>query len=167
MSQLLNVGETVSVNAHLYPDKIGTLDSMRSLTFPQWNERACRLANALLGLGLDKGDRVAILAYNCVVWSELYVATAKSGLVAVPINFRLTGSEIRYIVQDCNAKALLVQDDLLEPVESVRDELGIEPSCFIHFGGNTTPPGYTAYETIIGAAQEYYFLSLPGRSHCA
>ena len=61
---------------------------------PQWNERSCRLANALLGLGLAKGDRVAVLAYNRVEWAEIYAATAKAGLIAVPINFRLVGPEV-------------------------------------------------------------------------
>ena len=74
------------------------------MTFRQWNERSCRLANALLGLGLAKGDRVAVLAYNCVEWLEIYAATAKAGLVAVPINFRLVGAEIRYIVENCRGR---------------------------------------------------------------
>ncbi|HEX5847068.1 MAG TPA: AMP-binding protein, partial [Rhodoplanes sp.] len=61
------------------------------------NDRACRLANALIGLGLKKGDRVAVLAYNCLEWLEIYAAVAKAGLVVVPVNFRLVGPEIRYI----------------------------------------------------------------------
>ncbi len=152
MSQLINVAEAVNVYAHLYPDKVGALDSRRALTFRQWNERGCRLANALLGLGLEKGERVAILAYNCLEWSELYIAMGKSGLVAVPINFRLTGPEIRYIVQDCEARAVVVQDDLRGEIEEIRSELDVDERCFIHFGGNDAPPGYTAYESLIEAA---------------
>ena len=69
--------------------------------------RTCpRLANGLLGLGLAKGDRVALLAYNCVEWLELYVALARAGLVTVPINFRLTPPEIAYIVQHSEAQRL-------------------------------------------------------------
>lgn len=44
----------------------------------------------MIGLGLDKGDRAAVLAYNRVEWAEIYAATAKAGIVAVPINFRAT-----------------------------------------------------------------------------
>ena len=120
MSQLLHLGEVVSRNARLFPNKLGARDLARSMTYRQWNERSCRLANALLGLGLAKGDRVAILAYNCVEWMEIYVALAKAGLVAVPINFRLVGPEIRYIVDDAGARAFIVQDDLLDQVEAVR-----------------------------------------------
>ena len=49
--------------------------AFRAMTFRQWNQRSCQLANALLGLGLAKGDRVAVLAYNRVEWAEIYAAT--------------------------------------------------------------------------------------------
>ena len=55
---------------------------------------------------------MAVLAYNCVEWLEIYAATAKAGLVAVPINFRLTAAEARYIVENAEAGALIVQDEL-------------------------------------------------------
>jgi acyl-CoA synthetase (AMP-forming)/AMP-acid ligase II len=63
---LLTVAEALATYARLYPDKEGTRDSQRALTFSRWNERANRLGNALLGAGLREGDRVAILAYNCL-----------------------------------------------------------------------------------------------------
>src|SRR5688572_10311655 len=119
MSQLLHLGEVASRNAHLTPNKIGARDLSRSLTFAQWNERSCRLANALLGMGLATGDRVAILAYNRLEWLEIYVALAKAGLVAVPINFRLVAPEIRYILDDAEARAVIVQDELLDRVEAI------------------------------------------------
>jgi acyl-CoA synthetase (AMP-forming)/AMP-acid ligase II len=68
---------------------LGARDLDRAMTFAQWNERSCRLANALLGLGLSKGDRVAVLAYNCVEWVEIYAATAKAGLRPVGIHREL------------------------------------------------------------------------------
>jgi fatty-acyl-CoA synthase len=152
MSQLLHLGEVVSRNARLFPNKLGARDLARSMTYRQWNERSCRLANALLGMGLAKGDRVAILAYNCVEWMEIYVALAKAGLVAVPINFRLVGPEIRYIVDDAGARALIVQDDLLDQVEAVRLDLSLAQDSYLHFGGKKTPPGYQSYETLIARA---------------
>ena len=89
--------------------KTGARDLRRSISFRIWNQRACRLANALLGLGLGKGDRIAVLAYNCVEWMEINAATARAGLVAVPINFRLLGEDIFYILEDCAAGALIVR----------------------------------------------------------
>lgn len=152
MSQLLHLGEAVSRNARLFPNKIGARDLTRSMTFREWNERACRLANGLLGMGLAKGDRVAILAYNCLEWMEIYVAMAKAGLVAAPINFRLVGSEIRYIVDDAEARAIIVQDELVDRVDEIRADLAIATDNYLHFGGTKTPPGYRSYEALIDRA---------------
>ena len=54
-----------------------------------------------------RGDRVALLAYNCIEWLEIYAALARAGLVAVPVNFRLVGPEIAYIVQHSEARAIV------------------------------------------------------------
>src|SRR6202046_5264820 len=115
----------LSVHARLAPQQLCARGLDRALNFSQWNARACRLANALLGLGLSKGDRVAVLAYNCVEWCEIFAATAKAGLVALPINFRLMGKEIQFIVENAEASALIVQDELVGVVEEVREQLSI------------------------------------------
>src|ERR1700730_7787452 len=121
----------LSVHARLSPNRVGARDLERLMTFAQWNERSCRLANALLGLGLSKGDRVAILAYNCVEWCEIFAATARAGLPALPINFRLMGKEIQFIVENAEASALIVQDELAGIVEDVRKDLSIKPDRFL------------------------------------
>ncbi len=152
MSGVLTVGQIVAAHARLQPDKIGARDSKRALTFAQWNERSNSLANALLGLGLVKGDRVALLAYNCIEWLELYVALAKAGLIAVPINFRLRPPEIEFIVANCEARAMVVQDALLESIEPVRANLPlIGKEAWVHFGGQRTPRGWRGYEALVRA----------------
>lgn len=92
MNELQTVGGMLRSQARLQPKQIGARDLERSLSFSSWNTRSCQLSNALLGLGLSKGDRVAVLAYNRLEWAEIYAAVAKAGLVAVPINFRLTAA---------------------------------------------------------------------------
>ena len=152
MSSLLTVAEVVAAQARLQPAKVGARDSRRSLSFAQWNERASRLANALLALGLAKGDRVALLAYNCVEWMELYVALARAGLVAVPVNFRLVASEIEYIATHCEARAFVVQDALIDRVAPIRDRLAVVTGGFVHFGAERAPDGWQSYEALIAAA---------------
>jgi fatty-acyl-CoA synthase len=149
---LLTVAQVVAAQARMRPHKIGARDSRRALTFSQWDERASRLANALLGLGLARGDRVALLAYNCVEWMELYVALARAGLVAVPINFRLVAPEIEYIATHCEARAFVVQAELIDRVEPIRDRLGIGRERFIHFGAAAVPSGWCSYEALISSA---------------
>ena len=151
MNHLLTVADAVAAHARLRPQKVGARDSRRSLTFAQWHERASRLANGLLALGLVKGDRVALLAYNCIEWMEMYAALARAGLVAVPINFRLTAPEIAYIASHCEARAFIVQQELLDCVDSIRPELTIEPDAYISIGA-APAPGWQGYEALIAAA---------------
>jgi acyl-CoA synthetase (AMP-forming)/AMP-acid ligase II len=151
---LAHIGDVVAMYAQLSPDKIGARDLERAMTFREWNRRSCRLANALQGLGLAKGDRVCVLAYNCVEWLEIYAATAKAGLICVPINFRLVGQEIRYIVENCEAKALIVQNELLDAIEGVRADLAISEGNYIVFGDEHGRAGYRAYEGFIAAARD-------------
>ena len=151
MRGVLNLGEILTAHAGIHPQKLGARDSRRTLTFAQWNDRACRLANALTRLGLKQGDRVGLLAYNCVEWMEMYVALAKGGFVAVPFNFRLVGPEIQYIAEHCHARALIVQDELVERVEGLRGKLDIPDKAWIHIG-DKTPNGWVAYEALIAGA---------------
>ena len=154
MSGPAHLGDMLGMYARMFPDKVGVRDLERAMTFRAWNDRACRLANALTGIGVEQGDRVCILAYNCVEWMEIYAATAMAGLVAVPINFRLVGPEIQYIVENCEAKALIVQDELLDSIESVRADVPVSAERFICFGRGRRPAGYRAYEELIANASD-------------
>ena len=151
MSHLLTVSDAIAAHARLFPQKVGTRDSRREMTFSQWDERSTRLANALLGLGLSKGDRVGLLAYNSVEWMEIYVALARAGLVAVPVNFRLMSPEISYILTHAEARAVIVQDDLVDRVEPIRGEVPLPAGNYIHFGA-AAPSGWRSYEALIDAA---------------
>jgi len=153
MSELAHIGDMLAMYARHFPNKIGARDLDRVMTFELWHQRACRLANALIGIGLAKGDRVCVLAYNCVEWLEIYAATAIAGLIAVPVNFRLVGPEIAYIVENCEARALIVQDELLDAIEPLRDKLPVPPQNFIAFG-TRCPAGYRAYEDLLARAKD-------------
>lgn len=107
--QWLTAKDVLRVNAFKYPNKVGIKDLYKSYTFKQWDERACRLANALSDLGMKKGDRFAALAYNCVEWMEFYAAAAKGGFILVPIMFRLSAPEMEYNINHSECKVFLVQ----------------------------------------------------------
>ena len=154
MNLLMNISEAVATHARLSPQKLGARDSKRQLTYEQWDKRATQLANGLRGLGLQKGDKVALLAYNCLEWIEIYAALARAGLVAVPINFRLTSPEIEYIAKDCDAVAFIVQDELIERVEPIKSQLNIANKTYVGFG-QKVPPHWTDYENLIAAAPAF------------
>ena len=153
MNRLLTLADAVATHARLTPAKLAVRDSRRSLSYAQWHARSRRLANGLLGLGLAKGDRVALLAYNCAEWMEIYAGLSAAGLVAVPINFRLTPPEIAYIVQHSEARAVIAQDELTDRIDPVRGELPVPNGAYVAFG-RERPAGWRGYEALIDAADE-------------
>lgn len=148
---LLTFGHMLDGHARLRPDDLGARDLERSLTFGQWNDRARRLANAMLDAGLTKGDRVAVLAYNRLEWAELYAATSKAGLVAVPINFRLSPPEMQFIIEDSGASLVVAEAALYGGIEDIRAALTLPAHAYVHFGG-PTPAGWQDYEDLIARA---------------
>lgn len=145
-------GQMLSAHARLQPERIAARDLTRAMTFRSWNERACRLANALTGLGLRRGDRFGILAWNRIEWLEIYTAAAKAGLVAVPVNFRLVAAEIRFIFQDCDVSAVIAEDGLCNAIEEIRGDLDLAPDRFVLMGAKNARPGWRDYEALIAAA---------------
>ncbi len=153
MRDPLPFGRMLSVQARLQPDRIGARDLERSMSFALWNRRACRFANALAGLGLRKGDRIAVLAYNCVEWLEIYAGAAKAGLVVVPVNFRFVAKEAAYVIADAECTALIAQADLLPLADEARATIPIHPDRFIRFGGKPAA-GWRDYEDMLAMASD-------------
>lgn len=151
MSHLLTLSDAVATHARLQPHKLGARDSRRALSYAQWDERASRLAAGLLALGLKKGDRVGVLAYNCVEWMEMYVGMARAGLVAVPMNFRLTGPEIAYILGHAEVAAVIAGTDFCATLDGIRGEWPLPGGRHIVIGA-PTPAGWTAYEDLMATA---------------
>jgi fatty-acyl-CoA synthase len=148
----LTAKDVVRVNALKYPNKIGAKDLNKAFTFKEWNERSCRLANALADLGLKKGDRFAVLAYNCVEWFDIYTAAAKGGYICVPLMFRLAAGEMEYITNHCEAKLFIVQDQWVDFVDNMKANLPTVEK-YISFGvENPKFDGYLAYEDLLAKA---------------
>lgn len=119
------VGDIIRRTAYRFPEKVGFVFDGREYTWREVNERVNRLANGLTLLGLEKGDRIAVLARSSNVYMELYCAAAKAGFVFVPVNTWLKAREVGSIVADSRPRALLVD----APYESIVAELdcsGIE-----------------------------------------
>lgn len=153
MTTIANLGDVLERNALRNPRGLGAVDLEREMTFSTWFDRSCRLANALLGLGLTPGDRFAVLAYNRLEWMEIYAAAALAGLVAVPVNFRLTAPEIRFILEDGGARAIIVEAALAEKTEGILDETGIAGDARVLLGADGRVPGFGDYEDLILAAR--------------
>jgi acyl-CoA synthetase (AMP-forming)/AMP-acid ligase II len=144
----LNLGQIQRVNAKKFPNTVALKDAQRAFTYPEMNKRVNKLANSLTKLGLQKGDKVAVLLENCIEICELFLATAKSGVIIVPINFRLVSSEVEYIVDNSDAKAFVVHDQFAATVEPIRVNLKNIPAKNYVIVGKPRE-GYCTYEEFI------------------
>ena len=151
MSQPLTISDAIATHARLRPKKMGARDSRRSLSFAQWHQRASQLANGLISLGLKRGDRVGIIAYNCLEWMEIYVGLARAGLVAVTLNFRLSAPELSYILQNAKVSAVITGPEFCSTVDELRHELPVAANCYLVIGA---PPNATwrSFETLLSHA---------------
>lgn len=95
------------------PEKVAVkeYESGRSLTYAQLNNLANRLSHHLTsGLGLEKGDRIAVLADNCLEYIVLFCAMQKTGCVMAPLNFRLAAPEVDYLLSHARPRLIVAQD---------------------------------------------------------
>ena len=153
MAFWLNLGQNLRMNAKKFPTRTALKDARRELTYPELNRRANRLAHGLLNLGLQKGDKVAVLLENSIEIVEIYLATAKSGLVIVPVNFRLVGEEVQYIVDNSDARVLIVHDEFTGTIDAIKSDLGKIASDHYFVVGEKNA-GYRDYEELLAAPSE-------------
>ncbi len=148
MSFWLNLGQIQKLNAKKFKDTVALMDKDRSFTYPALNKRVNQLAHSLTSLGLQKGDKLAVILENCIEIVELFLATAKTGIIMVPINFRLASPEVEYIVNNSDAKAFVVHDLFADTVRPIKDKLtNIAPENYVMVG--QTEQGYREYEVFI------------------
>ncbi|MBN2333604.1 MAG: long-chain-fatty-acid--CoA ligase [Deltaproteobacteria bacterium] len=140
-------------NVELNPEKIALIEGKRSYTFREFADRSQRMGNALLNLGLAKGDRVAILSKNSIENAESYFSIPNAGLVLVMLNFRLAPREILDILADAEPRVLLVNEEYVGVVDQLRASLSFVEQ-FVFIGDRAkTPAGWHHYEEMIAAAK--------------
>ena len=117
------VGDILRRQGRINAKKIGVVDGDKEFTYLQINERANRLANGLLGLGLRKGDKAAFMAENCHEYAEAYFAAPKAGLIIVPVNARFNAGEIVYSLNHSESDVFIYQEQFDDLAEKVRPDL--------------------------------------------
>jgi len=105
------------------PDDEAFVSGDRRITFSQYNARANRLVHALHALGLEKGDVLGILSWNCLEYMDVHGAAMKGGFVSSPFNPRLHRKELEYLINYSEAKALFVGPEIVETVDALRPVL--------------------------------------------
>ncbi len=126
------------------PDKPAVIVGDRALTYGALNERVNRLAHALLSRGIDAGDRVASMVPNGSEHFEVLHAAGRIDATMVPINTHFKREEVRYLLEDSAAKAMIVDADFLP---EVRDEIGSRALLVVGDGA-----GAQSYEAALAAS---------------
>jgi len=116
----MNAGYPIARSAHYFPDKTAFVIDGESISYLELNRRVNKLANALLSLGLKKGDRVGLLFHNSYGYLESNLALYKAGLVWVRLNARLSPKEIQDMLDDAGALALIHGPEFTETIGKVR-----------------------------------------------
>lgn len=111
------LGSLVRKTFKQHANRLALSYKKRTLTYEELQTRTLRLANAILSQGLKKGDRLAILMKNRLEHIELDLAIALTGLIKVPINYRLHRKEIEYIVTNSGAKLIIGEENLIDPLK--------------------------------------------------
>jgi len=109
-------------NAKTYPDKTAFIFGNKRYTFKEVNQRVNSLVNALASMGVRKGDRVGLLAYNCSQYFEVF-NVAKAGMICVPLNYRSVARELVYLINNAEANTLILEKEFVNTILPIRHEL--------------------------------------------
>ncbi len=116
----LTVGRALRLAAERYPGRVALTCGAAALTHDELNTLGNRLANGLLAIGFVKGDRLGVILPNGLDYVVIAYAAARTGIVMVPLNYRLRGTEIAYHLQDSGARGLIYATAFRPAVDEAR-----------------------------------------------
>jgi len=122
----INIGDLLARRAALNPEKEALVCEDVRLTWSECNARANRIGRAMQKLGIGQGDRVGLLALNEPEYLDLFYGLGKIGAILVPINYRLAGPEMQYILSDSGVKAFVFGSDYVDVVDTFRSDIPAE-----------------------------------------
>ena len=139
-----SLGDLLHRTARRHPDKLAVVAGEQRATYAEFDAAVNRCAHALADRGLAKGDRLALLSHNCWEFAVLTYATARQGVVLVPVNFMLGPAEIAFILQHSGARGMVVEDALVPTAEKALASAGVTGGIrgFIGLSGSGPVDGW-------------------------
>lgn len=139
---------SIRINAGKRPKNLAVLFEDNELTWAEFWDRSNRLANAYLKLNMKKGDRVQIFLPNCLEYPEVVIGGNLASLVNTAGNYRLTGNELVYQLNDCGARAIVFKTR--EQYETIKDVQGQVPGLeHLIMLDDDVPPGVLSYKALL------------------
>jgi fatty-acyl-CoA synthase len=145
--QRFDAGSALTRAARLFSNKTAIIFEQNRISYAELNERVNRLANGLMKMGVKKGDKVALLFYNCPQFTESYYALVKIGAIVVPLNLRLAVPELIYEANNSDCTRIIYSAEFSEVMSKLRPKLSKVKSYICH--GETCPSDTTKYEELI------------------
>ncbi len=134
------------------PKKVALIAGEELVDFETLNHRANRAANVFHELGCGMHDRVAVMSFNSIEGFEISNGLRKAGLVGVPLNYRLRGSEVAYVINDSEAKVVVAGPDLVDVVEAARVDVTRNAGARFIALGEHAPAGWLSYRELMASA---------------
>jgi fatty-acyl-CoA synthase len=155
---LVNVGNWIRQWSTIRPNATAIISDDVPFTYLELDKRINRLARFLLSAGIRKGDRVATLLHNRKEYIEIFFALSKLGAIIVPLNWRLTVSEIEFILRDSGTKMVFFEPEFTQSIDALRAQ-GAVNTCIECIGprasaGTEIPPWAVEYEGSIGSQMD-------------
>jgi acyl-CoA synthetase (AMP-forming)/AMP-acid ligase II len=144
----------VANHAETMPDKPAIICGDRVLDYATLSKRANRVANALTALGLKEDDRVAWMSYNSIEGAEITNGLRRVPSILVPVNYRLRGPEIAYVLNDSGARIAAAGPDHVGAMAAAQPEV-LGDVTFIAVGDHV-PPGWLSYGEIVDQASDEF-----------
>ncbi|HIJ19586.1 MAG TPA: AMP-binding protein [Deltaproteobacteria bacterium] len=149
----MNIGNLLSRHARYQPDKLALVFEDARWSYREYNRSVNRLANALLDLGIKKGDKIATLLPNCLELLEVYWAVAKVGAVVVPMSTLLLNKGLISLLNDSDSVMVIANSDFADTLNQIRDDLpGIPHDRYILTDSPNTP-GFQDYHRLKASAR--------------
>lgn len=142
---MLSLGEIVRLNGKRVGNQTAIVWNNVRETHRELDARTNSLANALISMGIAKGDRVALLASNCHQFIEVHVAVSKIGAILVPLNGMLSPGEIAGLIRHSESKVLFITANFKGAIDRIRNEVPTVKEVISIGGGE----GFTDYESLI------------------
>ncbi|WP_148611713.1 fatty acyl-CoA synthetase [Nocardioides rubriscoriae] len=142
-----SLGDLPRRTAQRFPDKPAIIDGDTSFTFAELDAVVDRAAAAIATAGLAPGDKLALLCHNSWQYAVLVFATARVGVVLVPINFMLGADEVAFILDHSEARAFVVEDALLDVATRALAGLDLPTRAVVRLAGGDVPDGWLDAQT--------------------
>jgi fatty-acyl-CoA synthase len=140
--------------ATYFGDKVGVIDGGVELTYRAWGERTHRLANALVDLGVEPGDRVSFITFNTHQLLEAYYGVLEAGAVLNPVNIRLAPHEIAWILEHAGSRVVVFHRDFAPLVEQIAGQLTRRPTFVVLEGQAGGIAGHEYEALLAGGSAE-------------